>query len=108
MIFTLSIVLSTLTYSAVYEGTVTKIELGPTYGNIVHIGMSFDNPTSCASNTAGYDYSFDSEGFAGKNMYAALLAAQRSNSIIKVSGTGECTINTWGLNTENINWIQSL
>lgn len=95
---------SPVTLAASFEGTVIKMEFGPTYGDIIHVDMSFDNTTSCASNYNGYDYSFDGGTEVGKKMYATFLAAQLSKSIIKISGMNICTLHS---NTEDIRWIQS-
>lgn len=102
----LSFLFSSSVLAAAHEGHVVKMEFGPVYGDVITVDMSFDNPTACASNV-NFDYSFDSGTEVGKKMYAALLAAQRSNSVITISGTGVCTVNTLGRNTEDIRWIQT-
>jgi len=57
---------SSVALAATHEGTVIKMEFGPVYGNVIRVDMNFDNLTSCASNTAGFDYSFDAGTEVGK------------------------------------------
>ena len=97
-------IFSPVVFAVPQEGTVIKMEFGPTYGDIVHVDMSFDNTTSCANNSNGYDYSFDASTEVGKKIFSTLLAAQRSNSNINMSGMGVCTIHS---NTEDIRWMQA-
>ncbi|MCW8091863.1 hypothetical protein [Alteromonas sp. ASW11-130] len=96
--------LSPIVWATPQEGTVIKMEFGPATGATIHVDMSFNNSTPCANNSNGYDYSFNINTEIGKTMFATFLAAQRSKSNIKVSGTGNCGINS---NTEDIRWIQS-
>ncbi|WP_044735195.1 hypothetical protein [Shewanella algae] len=103
----LSIFVSTTMNAAVHRGQVEKLEYGPYYGSIVHVALSGDTSTPCATNQNGFDYSFDVSSDIGMMMFSSLLAAQRSGVEVSISGTGECTVNVTLKNTEDIRWIQS-
>lgn len=92
--------------AAVFDGKLIALEIGPLYGDIVYINVE-GTPTgrpSCATNQGGYDYAFDSSTKVGEKMFSVLLAAQRSNTNIKISGSGDCAV---GSNVESIRWVQS-
>jgi hypothetical protein len=106
-IFMLVFCVASYAQSGTYTGRILKIEFGPIYGDIVHLDMEGDTDTACASNAAGFDFSFDATTEIGKLMFSTLLAAQRASSVVSISGYGTCTVNTWSGNTEDVRWIQS-
>lgn len=93
--------------AAAMTGKVVKMEFGPNYGTIVHIDIEGSSTTQCANNPYGFDFSFDAGTESGKIVFSALLAAQSRNVAVTVSGTGFCTVNSWGGNTEDLRFIQT-
>ncbi len=90
--------------SAPLTGTVEKLEFGPSYRGIVVVDLSSQSNTPCANNPNGFDFAFDASTDAGKLVFSALLAAQRSNALVTLLGEGECTLNP---TVENLKWMQS-
>lgn len=90
--------------SAPLTGTVEKLEFGPSYRGIVVVDLSGQSNTPCASNPNGFDFAFDASTDAGKLVFSALLAAQRSNALVTLLGEGECTLSP---TVENLKWMQS-
>ena len=71
---------------------VAKMTIVRTYGNFVFIHLSEAPATrsSCATNSY-WHFTLALDDAAGKNMYAQLLAAFASGSLVDISGTDACS-----------------
>lgn len=99
-------VLSAQVSAGYYIGKIQQMEFGPLYGDIVYVALpqASVNKPDCVSNPNGYYFSFDSGTKIGEKIFSTLLAAQRSGSEVRLSGTGSCTISP---EVEDIRWVQS-
>ncbi len=84
--------------SAFSDGTInttqiTKVLLGPGYGNNVYItaGHERDNKPTCSS-LSGHHFIFDGTTEAGKMTLSAVLLAYASQKDVSLRGKGVCTI----------------
>lgn len=89
-----------------YAGKIQQMEFGPLYGDIVYVALpqASINKPACVTNPNGYYFAFDSGTKIGEKIFSTLLAAQRSGSEVRLSGTGTCTISP---EVEDIRWVQS-
>lgn len=104
VVFALTV--STQVLAGYYVGKIQQIEFGPLYGDIVYVALpqASVNKPGCVTNPNGYYFSFDSGTKIGEKIFSTLLAAQRSDSEVRLSGTGTCTISP---EVEDIRWVQS-
>lgn len=82
-------------------GTVSNVSIRATDGLIMaNVDGSRSDRPACATRT--YWAIKDESSAAGRNQYAALLAARVSGASVSIVGTGACT--RW-LDAEDINWV---
>jgi hypothetical protein len=103
--FAVLMLLSSSSY-ALFVGKLIALEVGPSYGDKVYIDVvgTPENRPTCATSGNGYDFAFDGSTKLGDKMFSILLAAQKSNTSVKISGAGTCDV---GGSVEDIKWIQS-
>jgi len=97
---------STAATAGYYTGKIQTLEFGPLYGDVIYVALSkasIDKP-GCVTNSNGYYFAFDSGTKIGEKIFSTLLAAQRSDSEVRIRGTGTCTVSP---EVEDIYWIQS-
>lgn len=92
---------------AKWKGTVQQLEFGPYIGSKVLVVIAKTEESSskaeCATNSV-HHFAFDGETETGKMLFAGLLAAQKSKSVIQIAGQGTC--NTMS-GIEDIRWVHS-
>jgi hypothetical protein len=80
--------------STINPTKITRVLVGPGYGNTVYITVSV-KPTgtpACQVNT-GYDYAFDGTTAVGKMTLSVALAAYAAGKDVWLGGSNVCTFN---------------
>ncbi|HBC3993124.1 hypothetical protein FZF11_19935 [Vibrio parahaemolyticus] len=90
--------------STALTGQVEKLEFGPSYRGVVVVDLRGESDALCADNPNGFDFAFDASTDAGKLVFSALLAAQRSRAPVTLLGEGVCTLSP---TVEDLKWMQS-
>jgi hypothetical protein len=87
---------------SVTAGMISKIEMGPLYGELVYIQVT-NAAEQPACQTGSFNFVFDSGAAGGKQLLAAILAARMAQQTVSLTGMGTCSLSG---STEDLRWFR--